>query len=860
MFQVQTYQNPKTYYANLKLEADALHITGDSSFLLHLKRSNPDIIHPSLFTYDKLQHKLFPGWHSPFTNLLIKTKIREKFYSLFPEDKEILKDTLDKWVMGIRLLVEMNLMDGTEPRDQQNKEQIMFYQIWRELQRDSQLKKIFAARHSTKIIPALRNVIDRHQIKAIYVYHMIQLTASRVMFLTKCAESGIPVIFRIPYEPALPHVYKPWIDVYQVLVPLSEWKHQQEMSIPRNGSRFASYLEGNNRIDTDDVSIDFLKFMSPVHFQRYMQDNPMDYNRRRYVIYRNDKVRKLFRQGVKQPDDQTENDYPLSQLPCNRFFSYFYKFKHKNDTIYLEYDELMECMSSGWIKTKDTNGIYTETLLMDLEPYMKGISTIDEVLDRLTNLIELNEESAQFDELVKDKSNRSKVKRYLTNPFRVFPYVHRNRSRVTLKQLQALCIALKKLATTLLPPEDTEMSVQKHLDHLYQLFQRVEAELFLTPGDRNRMAHVFSSKQFVTWNGNRQEIEEIVATLLNIAHPKEGNNHYKEVDNLDQLEGLTLQMEEMHVTGLSMQMVEKYGVELNIEPLTFEWLKYWAYYDAQKGRVSYQKMTKALHTHFVLNQLKNAYLDFQIYYVLAFAEGKLTFSWIDGLHEHDGESGIFNTLFLLYSKEVVPPNWVQEATTVSFTKEEEIPAIDTHKAAQKLLGQIPVVNWLDQDFCSRKFFWNTIVESHPIYESDFHQQIVFSTLSSMFAGQAMGLEAVTHHLFPLFPQWTPTLKKNLMNIAYRSGVFAYRSFQNVSYPKAMERLQRLYSRNQVTKRYRIKNAYNKDRNDDSRWIKEFAQTIKQTDVEAEPGEHCTMCPYLMICEKGEFSIDRKYSG
>ncbi|WP_028778895.1 hypothetical protein [Shimazuella kribbensis] len=860
MFQVETYQNPKMYYADLKLEANALHVTGDSSFLLHLKHSNVDTTELSLFTYDKLQNKLFPEWHSPFTNLLIKSKIREKFSSLYPEDRKMLQYAMDKWVAGLRLLVEMGLMQGTEPRDRQNKEQMMFYRIWKDLQQDSQLKRIFATRHSTKIIPALRHAITKHHIKAIYVYHMIQLTASRVMFLTKCVESGIPVIFRIPYEPALPHVYKPWSDIYQVLVPLSEWKHQQKMSIPHNGSRFASYLEGSSLANTDDVSIEFLKFISPVHFQRYMQEHPIEINKRRYTIYRNEKVRKLFRQGVKQTEEQTKNPYSLSQLPCNRFFPYFFNCKHKNGTIYLEYDELMECMSSGWIKTKDTNGINAETLLMDLEPYMKGISTIDEVLDRLTNLIELNEESAQFDELVKDKSNRSKVKRYLTNPFRVLPYVHRNRSRVTWKQLQALCAAFKKMAITLLPPEDTEMSVQTHLDHLYQLFQRVEAELFLTPDDRKRMAKVFSSQSFVTWNGNRQEIGEIVATLLNIADDRDGNDHHKNVDNLDQLEGLALQMEEMHVTGLSMQMVEKYGVDQRIDPLDFEWLKYWAYYDGQRGRVSYYKVTKALHTHFVLNQFKNAYLDFQMYYVLAFAKGKLEMSWIDGLHEHDGESGIFNTLFLLYSGEVVPHNWVQESRQIVFTKEKEISATDPHKAAQKLSGQIPVVNWLDQDFCSRKFFWNTVVESHPIYESDFHQQIVFSMLSSMFAQQAMGPEAVMQHLFPLFPQWTSTLKKNLMSIAYRSDIFAYRSFQNVSYPKAMERLQRLYSRYQVTKRYRIRNAYIKDRNDDSRWIKEFSQTIKHYEVEAEPGEHCTMCPYLMICEKGEFAIDRKYSG
>lgn len=852
MFKIETYQNPHEYFHSFSLEKNALHVTGDSSFRTYLIQKSDS--KEQVLTYDQMQQKLFPKWNSPFSDLLLKSKVRAILEKLLPYQYQRSMDHfLQDWIHRFRFLVELGLNISAEPlEEEQTPERKLFHEVWEKLLKDAQVKRLLFSRQQIDIGKLIRQVFSPG-ITAIYVYHMIQLDASRMMFFCQCVQSGFQVVFRIPYIASLPDVYKPWRQVFEK-IGSPFWLEKHSDRTISMGNRWASFVEGKSDFKnvSDSRNIELFQFVSPVHFNRFLMQHHKKNKKGRILAANSKRLNQMFRRSMSSGSTKEKNCFPLTQLPCNRFFFHLYECKREDQTVWIEYEHLFECITSGWIMVRDVSGIEAISFLLDLEPYMKGIKTVDEAIERLQRLEELRGASDQFDQLARERTGRSRIKMYLSNPFRVFPYVHRNRYSVTLKQLQDLFKQFNQIALSLLPEEQKQMSLKKHMQLLRQLYNKVKEHLPINAEERERMDKAFRTTIFESWNMSRAELKECVHILLSRTNVEE------DLDNLNQLEGLVLQSDFIHVTSLSIQGLKDYSIEVEIVPLTFSWLKEWSKKQFETDTVRYNAVLLALFTHYQLNQVGLSYFYFQLYFLLAFAKKEVQLSWIQGVYDNDEESSVLELLNSLYGKQQEIPYWNPQSIKLQFpdlsSREEKHPI-----NAKNLLGQIPAVYWLDQDFCSRKFFFNSLVELHPIYDSDFHQRIVFSILGALFTQQALGEEGVKEHLDPLFPQWTQTLKRNLVETASKTDLLVYRSFQNISYPKAMEKLQRLYSRYRVTKRWKVDFAFERDRLNEKEWLQEWLQSVEETHVKAESGSHCAMCPYLMICDKGEFTVDGKYS-
>jgi hypothetical protein len=165
------------------------------------------------------------------------------------------------------------------------------------------------------------------------------------------------------------------------------------------------------------------------------------------------------------------------------------------------------------------------------------------------------------------------------------------------------------------------------------------------------------------------------------------------------------------------------------------------------------------------------------------------------------------------------------------------------------------VSWLDYDFCEKKFFYSSVIGHYPVYESDFHQRLAFGSIAKLLSQLGGGKNEVQENVYPLFPQWPNALKDNLIDMEFYRKFRDYKSFQNISYPTGMDRLQRLRSRYVVGGKWRVKHRYKKGTLKPGELLKEWASSMQKEGVKAEPGSHCRMCPYLSICREGEYAID-----
>ncbi|RAL21421.1 hypothetical protein [Thermoflavimicrobium daqui] len=856
MFRVETYQDPREYFSTLELEKDALHITGDSSLRLFLRNKNPRERN-RILTYEELQQKLFPKWTSPFAHLLLKSKMREVIQQLCKDQIHLQRSmiaSLDPWVERFRFLVELSLTQIAPPQDQSQltPERVLFVQVWERLLADGQVRRLLFSRQKMELGQRLEQALGKRP-RALYVYQMIQMDASRVYFFLQCAQHHIPVIFRIPYLSSLPKVYSPWKKVYEKIAG-HHWPDDQQEVLMKRGQKWASYISDEVQIfpEKDEATPQFYQFASPIHFQRYLEQNPIVIGKKRILANSSIELNQVFRES----NSLVKNPFTFAQLPCNRFFFHLYQCQKKDGSIYLEYQNLVECLTSGWIMVKEVNGIEAHSLLFDLEPYMKGARHIDEIIDRIQQLKALQESSELFDQQAREKTGRNKIKRYLSNPLRLFPYVHKSRYSITLKQLETLVIRLKQVALQLLPEEGKDIYLKEHFRLLKELFKQVKSHLpFGSEEAKEGMEKIFQTTIFEYWHASRKELSEWMSILL--SRPIfESVETEGDIDNLDQLEGLVIQTKDIHVTDLSLYALNHYAYHTDIAPLTFPWLKELGKMQFSPEDPRSRMYRLALYVHYQCHESTREYLPFQIFYLLAFSQGEVTFSWIQDLRDHDEKGLLLETLYLLYGdQEEEIPYWHEPVEETRWNPGLSQPQqkID----GKPLHGQIPTVYWLDKDFCARKFFLTSLIELQPIYESDYHQRIAFGILAKLFAQQYDGEENVFAYLFPLFPQWNETLKKNLYQTQYPTDLYDDRSFQNLSYPKDIGRLQRLYSLYQVTKRWKVKNAYRHDREHDSQWLQEWLESIDDKHVKAETGQHCSMCPYLMICDKGEFSIDRQ---
>ncbi|MEG0153694.1 MAG: hypothetical protein RR744_11085, partial [Cellulosilyticaceae bacterium] len=167
---------------------------------------------------------------------------------------------------------------------------------------------------------------------------------------------------------------------------------------------------------------------------------------------------------------------------------------------------------------------------------------------------------------------------------------------------------------------------------------------------------------------------------------------------------------------------------------------------------------------------------------------------------------------------------------------------------EELTKQLSPLAWTDLKYCKKKFYYSNILNHYPVYREDFTQRIAFGWLGKMFADQFEGKEQVAKQLFPLYPQWTHTLKQNLVDTTQACNLSDYVVFDNTKFPKSMISLwclgKRKYEEPSNRKKQELLNQY----------LRKSHIPLNTEGV----GKKCYFCPHQIICQEGVFGVDREY--
>jgi hypothetical protein len=832
MFKVHYYKHTKNFYQHFVTKEDEIHLTQSPSFAKYLNDQSGS---NRVYGYKAFMSDLFPAWKNPHVEIFLKSKVRSFVHEHFPTLHEKQSERLmDEYMDAFLFLMNMGGLKLVSTEGL-NVEQKALLKLQEDIVREKVVVDYF--REMATLSPErLSEAFHRNErVTKIYIHHFDYIDAERMNLFHLFQRIGLEVVFCIPFHPSYPNVYKNWSGIYENILGVSkeDWICLED-AVPRNGAKFASYLDQNIK-DTsrDSVNLDFHWFEHPISFKEYIKNNPIAENQ--------NEIFAVFDENLNIYSSLTKNDSFFSSK-FGQFFLSMQNCKKKSDGIHFTYDDFVNMLTSGWVESGGISGEQALNLLIDLRSYLEDVATFPELMDRFQALIAFQEMGDIFDEQGKEQAGRNRIKRYLSNPWRSFPVLHKSRYSITIKQLLECTKDLARKLNKLLIEEGEVVSVADYLETLKAVYASVNDSW---PDElREKFEKLFHTPVNAGWEFGKQEIFSLISLYLGSR-----NEDQNVIRNFNQLAGMVMTTDHIHVTGLSFKTFPWKSPELP-SLLSHTWLKK-SIFNQYISTNRDIRLNSLLIDYYSRKVTRNTAL-YNIYHLLAFGNGKVTFSYIDGLVDKDGPSIYLSILQELYSIDKEDG----EISDLEFEWEEP-PASETkiNKIDKDSLSKVPDLLWLDSDFCKKKFFLNAFIEQHPIYEQAFHQQQVFAIVGKLLAEQGEGREEVRESIYPLFPHWTNALKENLIETASAKGLREYKSYENVYYPKAMNRVQKLFSSNKVTENWKAKHQYENNSFNLESHLDEFAAAINESKVTAHSGRHCRMCPFLMSCKEGEYAVD-----
>ncbi|MCA1011750.1 hypothetical protein [Halobacillus halophilus] len=832
MFQVETFNNSYEFYKNLPASEQALHIFPTSS-LKSFVESHHSHLKAYVISYRVLTRKLFKEWEDPRTDVYFISRIREILAEM--EETEAtrrLDHNLQEAANSFRFIAELFGLPLTD-REQLSEDERLFQKISNELLKDDKVSRykeqLFAINEST-----LAEAVGVPAIKKVYVYQEDFVFASRVVLFHLLERAGIQVIFRIPYDKRFTQINKGWKQVYEELTrtSMNTWK---QLSLPQTakGSRFAYYLDHQSEKATEDAaSVKVFYYNHPVTFSHHLKEKeirPGEYE-----------IASLENEFLNHYLALTSKDKFFSS-PYGKFIRYLPNCKKKENDIEISYDVFRELLLSGWVHTSSTSGQRAADLLIDLEDYMSGVTHLSEIFQRLEGLVGLREVSSTFDDLSSEQTGSDRVKRYMSNPFRSFSYVHADRYSVTPKILLDLGRDLQQKLNDLLLEEDERVSIEAYRNRLLAIFNRVRRRWDNETVNMIEKRLRFSVQE--NWQLNQADMLQLL--FIELSRDEKLDFRYSVQDYSDVI-GAAMNANDFHVSGLSLENFPGKKPTLP-DYLDYSWLK-----ESIQLHFHNQAKTVLLHalvTDYHSRQQVSVFMLYNLYHVLAYHQKGCELSWIGSQEEQGGSSIYLNIISHLYTDGIIDKAEPIEKGIDDYDWEEE--EEDPWNKELQTLKLVPDLYWTDLDFCARKFAFN-LVEHQPVYDNELHQQLTFGMVGSLLSEQHQGSREFAETIFPLFPHWTGTQKNNFIDTESISGVREYKTYENINYPKALVKVQRLRGRS--TRSY-YHNRYNDDNLNAAKGIKELENAFGPLEIDASPGTHCRMCPHLTICKEGEYAID-----
>lgn len=875
MYRILTHDNSKKYFQNINIKADTLYVTPNTTLTFSILENS------SVNKEDYWQvmdiDKLIKLLYSDTDDLLIKIKLKTELRLIINNlkqvinDKDILKeliyleDNISIFISDIIYLIETNLKSFNYKNDNITKR--AFKLIYDELIKAEIYKSITKNILSNDLLCNFYKNIKGYNgriIRKIYFYNINNLDLKRWLIIEYLNKAGFEIVFKIPYFHGLKVTNKSWDMVYGDKE-IFNWNYVVKNLDKRYfDSKYINYLEGNtNNIERDE------KVITKTYYE--VSDFRKILLNKKVITFYKDSLGACKDFIISEDKDLLNNIEHCYQTSIGRFLFNLYSIRIKDNIIKMDFNLYRELITSGWIDIKGWNGVRLSEYLSVNESYFNGVSTMDEIFKRLYTLKDLEEVNDIFESQSKNQIKDSNQKKLLLNPFRVFAYNNLEDYSITATYIINLTIKLKNLILRALESNNGLINIEKHFDLLKLAFRNKytidksksgsEVEKLII----RRIWSVLNNIKNLPNSLYSEDIAELFNILLKINKAKVDN---EESDfSIDHLEGLIYRDKKINYSGknivyisdLSYKAYEKYikNKYISDKILTEDDLK-----------DIFTESFSGGHKSIILRGLKlkkeslestESYLKFIFANLFINFDGIKEISWIEGLRNDDSKSIILKQIETIYDNKEESYQYLNDRDMVN---EEDINIEKYIEYDKKELCKnnknYSEVAYRDLDFCNNKFLYSSILKDYPTYYSDFHNKLAFSALVSVLKNSINeSYLNISKFIFPLFPQWEYIIKQNILTCEYgRKNIRDYKYFDGINYPKTIDSLYLLKSKYVVGENWKIKNRYNKGNFKQEEYYMSFVSDYLKDDI-YNRGKHCSMCPHIYLCGKGEFVIDNR---
>lgn len=881
MFKVETYKNPMRFFNSIEIRSDELHITSIPTLAMHLKKlaSQKDAAGIwNVWIYHHFFKAVYSNWSTVNVSLRQKQIIR-RLIAQYPYSSEKINRVLNKQIEEIckafRMWVEMGLEEICTVGNDTELEKA-YAQLYGHFLEEAENKRLIEELKKPLSTREIGSILDEYnayymkkrpfpysEIKRIYIYCMELLEPSRMTFFKKLDRAGFEVIFRIPDSKEESVLYECWHGLYEKLVPVEKWQSIQEAEeiIP---SALQSFLEGKSIEDKVKRPIKFHEMNEPIFFKRYLKEHPMEKREslealnREYVACMTDEINEYFRDEIYH----TEEIRHFYDTPLGKFISHLYELKLSGEgDFFIDYASFMDMLISGMVCIKASNDMLIDGkraigLLSDLEGYMDGVKTLEDIVNRMEAYKLLNSVSDEFEELGRSKADRNRVKRYLQNPFRALGYINHNKYDITSNQLYELTLKLKEIISRLRIEYTPEQDLQGHIACLQGYLE--ESKVLLQEEDEQNESLLKAYKVFEDVLCHRlkdnvieqaEDMKDYIAIATKIGSEEEEAGDLVLVKSLEHLPALCVNgVQEIYLCDLSTKHMNTYinnrskiGYLVSLSDLS----KYISRMPegTQKEELKQSIQLAESSAYHVQNFIKYAITSLFTYY-----KGELHLGWIKNMQPYDTEWYLLNVIKNLSNvQEIIEDNdfVLDLEDEIVQEKHEAFPVGD-------LAQQLSPLAWSDLKICDKRFYLSNILNHYPVYLEEFTQREYFAQLCRILEDQHGGRNAVKEFIDPLFPQWSEALKQNLVETHFAKKMNQYMVFDNVHFPESMLNIQCFNAKAEEIKEMKNRSLADKE-SKLKRWAKDNSSKLQ-----VHPSKACYMCPHQMTCQEGRLAVATEF--
>lgn len=848
MFRVETHDNSYEYFNNIDLSEKALHITSNLSLdklLRKAKSSNNN--EWKIKSIDHLLQDIYPNLYDLINNNKLKIILRDLLIKNQVE-KNILQEENIKILFSDYIFLIQSGIRYIPNIDGIGNERESIVKVFNGFVENEYVQAIIKELSSSTNLKNKYTNINNEKIEKIYLYNFNNLHLSRMVFFYRLKYLGYEVVFRIP-KFGIKTIDEPWENLYnKKYFNWDESNYKLYNKVEK--STYIDYIQGNE-VEDDNRKIIFKEFLGSFEFKKELE-NDKEKNVSYYSL-----DTKLINQVF---DIDKEKEY---NMPIVRFMTNMYNCRYKEDDIYLSYNLLIDLLTSGWIEIKEGNRIINGADYLDfiknIENYFEGVDSINGILNRVEELRNLKLASDTMEEEVKQKIGKNKVKKFLSNPFRCISYVNIENYDITILQFKSLVERLRYILKNIIKREDGFVDYNKNSIFLKSILER---NIFINKlrEDDNYKITVDKIYSILNYTHDidliyKEDVKELISILVN----KDDKEKVEQILPIDTLDGdwQSNVYDQIHITDLSFKAYQKY---LDSKKTIGKYINHKFIGKILDSDMYYKQEALKKSLEIAKLSVKNTeqFFNFDIANIIVNYKGTIILSYIQNLRDGDSESILLRILKNLYQREINSEDILLDYLD---NFEADINKNDSFIITDDILNKhrlISPVGYRDLDFCYTKFIYSNLIEPNVVYESDFHHRLVFSRLISLLKRDIPNYEEnIKRFLFPLFPQWNYTTKENMVITNLKNlSLKEYYLYENINYPKNIDKLQILMSKYIVTEKYKVKNRYEENKLDTEKLFKEFITNYMNGSNLYNTGRHCTMCPHILICEKGEYSVER----